>query len=67
MTDPHQPDLGVRVLVSQVPRSHNGILAKCIATAVDVNGDHFSMVVCLNKVADVPLVNLFSEAGRLLA
>ena len=62
--------------VPQVISGENGILAECIASALrvpvpqvirgDVDGDNFPLVVCLNEVADVPLVNLFSEAGLLL-
>ncbi len=67
MTNSRQPDLGVRVLVPQVIRGDDGILAERIASALGVNGDYLSLVVFLNKVADVPLVNLFSEAGCFLA
>lgn len=66
MTNAHQPDLGVRALAPQGLRGDNRILAERIASAVDVNGENLPLVVCLNKMADVPLVNLFPETGGFL-
>ena len=66
MSDPHQPDLGVGLSVPQGLRCGNGILAEGVASAVHVDGDNLPMVVRLNKMADVPLVDLFPKAGCLL-
>ena len=67
MANPHQPDMGARVLAPQVIRGGNGILAESIVPAVDIYSHNLSLVVRLDKMADVPLVNLFTEAGLLLA
>ena len=66
MPNPHQPDLGVRALVPQGLRGDNRILAERIASVVDIDSDNLPLVICLNKVADVPLVNRPPKAGRFL-
>ena len=65
MSDPHQPDLGVGVLVPQAIGRGKGILAESIASAANVDGDDLSMVVRLDKMANVPIVYLFPDAGLL--
>ena len=65
MSDPHQPHLGVRVLVPQAIGRGNGILAEGVASAANVDGDDLPMVVRLDKTANVPLIYLFPDASRL--
>ena len=65
MADPHQPDFSLGMPSAQTFRCCNGILAKSIVSAVNVNGNDLPLVAWLNEMADVLLVNLFSKAGSI--
>ena len=68
VSDPEQPDVNsVRALCPQLVRSGYHVIANRPATAFNVDGDNFASVVRFDLWADVPLVYLVAETGRLFA
>ena len=66
MPHPHQPGIGIRASGTQTLRCGKDATGDGVVPAVHVDGDELAMMVCLNKVADVPIVYLVAEATRLL-
>ena len=66
MPHPHQPGIGIRASGTQTLRCGKDATGDGVVPAVHVDGDELAMMVCLNKMADVPIVYLVAEATRLL-
>ena len=66
--DPKQPNVdSLGMLRSETPRCGENVIGDGPASAAHVNGDEFSIMVGLDLGPDIPIVDRFPKAGRLLA
>ncbi len=66
MPHPYQPCIGVRAPTPQAFRRGKHAVSDNVVACVDIDGDKLSMMVRLDKMADIPVVYLVPEATRLI-
>lgn len=66
MSDPHEPNMGVRMPFPKGLGGGDCVLAQGIAPAVHIDSDYLAPMVRLNQMTDLPLIDVLPKLGRVI-